>query len=126
MIRIVVPVRAVSLTNQREHWRDRHRRARAERETVWACWRQAPYPAIPPSWTSATVTLTRIAPRALDPGDNLPAALKSVRDQVAAELGVDDASDLVVWRYAQERGAPRQHSVQIEISFATAKGERSP
>ena len=120
MIRIVVPVKAVSLTNQREHWSRRHRRARMERITVWAYWR-AVEDLLPDGWSSAAVTLTRIAPRALDVGDNLPAALKSVRDQVAEELGVDDASEKVVWRYAQERGTPGEYSVWIEISFAMAE-----
>ncbi len=56
-------------------------------------------------------TLTRIG-RKLD-DDNLASAFKAVRDQVAAELGVDDGSDAVAWRYAQERGPA---GIRIEIA----------
>ena len=60
------------------------------------------------------VTLTRIAPRRLD-GDNLAAALKSVRDGVADWLSVDDGSDLVSWYYAARRGRQGEYAVEIAI-----------
>jgi hypothetical protein len=69
-----------------------------------------------------TVTLTRVAPRQLDAEDNLTAALKAVRDEVAAQLGVDDRDARVTWRYGQERGGAREHAVRIEV---VEDGERS-
>lgn len=56
------------------------------------------------------VRLTRISPGVLD-DDNLRPALKSVRDQVAFELRIDDK--LPIWDYAQERA--KKHAVRIEI-----------
>lgn len=61
-----------------------------------------------------TVTLTRIAPRALD-GDNLQNAFKAIRDGIADRLGVDDRDSRVTWQYGQERGQPRQYAVRIKI-----------
>ena len=63
-----------------------------------------------------TVTLTRIAPRKLD-CDNLRGALKAVRDGVADWLGVDDGSERITWKYAQERGKPKWHSVRVEVAM---------
>lgn len=62
-----------------------------------------------------TVRLTRIAPRAFDT-DNLGVALKSVRDQVAEELGRDDSPKAgITWLYAQRKRKPKEHAVIIEI-----------
>lgn len=61
-----------------------------------------------------TVTLTRIFVGELD-DDNLRGALKAVRDEVAAWLGLDDRSKVIRWRYGQltcERG---RWAVKIEI-----------
>jgi hypothetical protein len=55
------------------------------------------------------VLITRIGPRRLD-SDNLQAACKSVRDQAAQMLGINDALD--VWLYAQETGV---YGVRVEI-----------
>jgi len=66
-----------------------------------------------------TVTLTRISPRALDPGDNLPSALKACRDAVAAFLGIDDRHPHVQWNYAQRRGAVREQAIAITFARRT-------
>lgn len=58
------------------------------------------------------VRLTRISPSKLD-DDATPLALKTVRDTVAAALGVDDGSPTVAFCYAQENGKPI--GVRIEI-----------
>ena len=51
------------------------------------------------------VTLTRIAPSNGLDDDNLAGALKAVRDEVAAWLGVDDKDRATVrYEYEQERG----------------------
>jgi hypothetical protein len=105
-----VPLRTVSLTNQREHWRRRQARTAQERKAVWAAWRRA-RTTLPKDWLAAEVRLTRIAPRQLD-DDNLRGALKGVRDQVAHELQVDDADARVAWTYAQGRG---RYEVEIEV-----------
>jgi len=66
----------------------------------------------------ALVTLTRVAPCRLDPGDGLPAALKGVRDEIARIAGVDDRySEIIEYRYQQRKGdRPRMYAVEIEVT----------
>lgn len=96
MIRYVIPVRAVSVANLREHWAARYRRARQHRQAAYL---------LTPSRVGlpAVVTLTRVGKRQLD-DDNSVCSLKSCRDGIAQRLGVDDADPRVTWRYAQRRG----------------------
>ena len=65
------------------------------------------------------VTITRVGPRKLD-DDNLASACKYVRDQIAANIGVDDGSDQYTWRYAQRivrglSGLPSRYGVDVEV-----------
>lgn len=112
MIEVRVPIRTVNGTNAREHWGDKQRRARKEREAVAWLLAGKPKPVLP-----CRVVLTRTGPnrRAMD-SDGLQAALKHVRDQVAEWLGADDANPGIVWGYWQERG--REYSVRIEVTPA--------
>ena len=64
---------------------------------------------------SLVVTLTRIAPRALD-DDNLRGALKACRDGVADWLAIDDRDPRVRWEYAQRKGKPGQYAVAVEVT----------
>jgi hypothetical protein len=112
--RFEVPMKAPSTSNLREHWGAKAKRVDAQkRHTRARC----------PAWTDGpllVVRLTRVAPRSLD-DDNLRGALKSVRDAVASWLKVDDASPLVRWEYAQEKGAEpciRVESIEIERGMA--------
>lgn len=108
-MRVMIPIKTVSETNQREHWTSRHRRRKAQR---WAAFCHTPIHQLP-----CVVTLTRVAPRRLD-DDNLRGALKAVRDGIADRLGVDDADPRVEWRYGQRKGEPRQYVVEAEIELA--------
>jgi hypothetical protein len=104
------PLETVSTLNVSEHWRAKAARAKKHRGETFIQLRCAglghPLPCM--------VTLTRIAPRALD-GDNLQGALKNVRDGVADWLKVDDRDARVVWAYRQERGKPKEYAVRIEV-----------
>ena len=60
------------------------------------------------------VTITRVGPRRLD-DDNLAAACKYVRDQIAAVIGIDDGSPLYTWRYEQRVGGRKEYGVDVEI-----------
>lgn len=118
----VVPVKTASTSNLREHWAVKAKRTDAQKRAARAkC----------PPWTSGpllVVTLTRVAPRALD-DDNLRGALKSVRDGVATWLKVDDASPLVRWEYAQEKGgepAVRVDVCSAEAALPSVRVERQP
>ncbi len=115
-----------SAANLREHWRERHRRIKAQRNAVAL--------AMPVyllhherNWVSVLgkllVTLTRVSPRELD-DDNLQGAFKGIRDQVAAQLGLDDRDKRIGWHYAQAKplkGAPP--SVRIEVTMVDAHPE---
>ena len=62
------------------------------------------------------VTLTRIAPRLLDVGDNLSGgSLKSLRDGIADWLGVPDNDPRVTWLYDQRKGEPKKYAVEVEV-----------
>lgn len=112
-----IPLRTYSLANQREHWTVRHRRAKRERTKAWVHCRQAGvWPSKRPA--QIVVTLTRHAPCKLD-SDNVCGALKSTRDGVADALGIDDGSELVEWRYEQEKA--KGYSVTIRIERAAVR-----
>lgn len=109
-LEIVVPLRTVSLTNQREHWAVRARRAAAERIAVgWSLQQSLARHSVMPPFT---VTLTRIAPRRVDTG-NLPACVKSPQDSLAAYFGIDDGDPQHEWVYRQEAG-PYGLRIRIE------------
>jgi hypothetical protein len=111
LLSITAPIRLVSVTNLREHWAKKARRAADHRGLVrtllanQGAWKHG-FPVV--------VTITRIAPRALD-GDNAQAAAKNCRDGVADHLGVPDNDPRVTWLYAQERGGVGEYAVRIEI-----------
>lgn len=113
MIDTTLPgTRTVSITNQREHWAVRARRAKRHRlDAYHLLWHENPKPPAPP----VRVQLTRIAPRRLD-DDNLRGALKAVRDGVADYLNIDDGDARVTWEYAQATSPkPREYAVRIRI-----------
>ncbi len=108
---LALPLRVVSVLNERTHWAKRARRTAEQRSLVrMSLAGQRAWPLVPP----VVVTLTRIAPRSLD-GDNLQGALKAVRDGVADALGVDDRHPSIRWEYAQRRGAPRQYGIELQV-----------
>lgn len=116
---IRVEIRTVPGMNVREHWRARAKRVKAERTaTAWRLAGKA-RPELP-----CTVRLTRVAPSAGVDDDNLTGALKGVRDQVAAWLGVDDKHrGLVRYVYEQRRGP---WAVEIEFGQPQAESEFTP
>lgn len=110
-MKVIVPVRAVSVANVRENWRKRAARAKQHRWAAGMAMLQIkPKPQVP-----CVVLLTRIAPRELD-DDNLRGALKAVRDGVADWLGIDDRDKRVRWDYAQARGKVKEYAVVVEVA----------
>jgi hypothetical protein len=107
---LVLPLVVVSEANQREFWAKKYRRKIKQQSAVDTAWRFRfdRRPAAP-----AMITLTRLGGRRMD-SDNLAGAFKHIRDQIARILGVDDGSDLLTWRYAQEPGGPRGIRIEIE------------
>lgn len=114
-----VPVETPSLTNQREHWSRRSRRAKQHRRAVYYCWRIQPdapkeeLRARIKAGGRVLVTLVRRAPCPLD-SDNLTSSLKHVRDQIAQHLGVDDRDPRVLWAYGQDGSRTPHVVVRVE------------
>ncbi len=115
---VELPIRTVSGANVREHHHVRARRVKRERSAAALLLRQLPIAAIR-CHRIVCVRFTRVAPRMLDSGDNLPSAMKGIRDEVASVLGVSDAvSGGVTWAYSQERGKVREYAVRVTIDVA--------
>lgn len=70
------------------------------------------YPFKPPS-LPCVVLMTRVGPSNGLDDDNLHGALKGVRDQIAAWLGIDDRDKRVKWICEQRRGG----DWAVEVSF---------
>lgn len=105
------PLHLRSALNAREHWAARHRRVRAEREAVDFIVRGSLHGT--KLTVPCAVTITRLAPRMLDAGDNLESSAKGVRDQIAHILGVDDRDPRVTWCVKQEKA--KTYSVRIVV-----------
>ena len=118
MITVTIPVKTVSEANSHTHWRERQKRAKAQR---WAATNMVRadlfgyrFRAMTGQREDLVLTLTRIAPRKLD-SDNLAGSCKHVRDGIADALGIDDGDERLDWRYAQEKGKPGEYAVRVEI-----------
>ncbi len=114
-------------TLMNKHWAARKAVKDAQRDLVYWAYRQSLADgALPGSATAArwmlyvakplTITLTRIAPRELDGHDNLRLGFKVTVDMLTELIGAkSDADPRLTWRYAQERGKPKEYSVRICI-----------
>jgi hypothetical protein len=114
-LRVVVPIRTISVANAREHWARTAKRTKSERTAVALLLRPRLRAYPHGAWVPSIVTITRIAPRELD-SDNLARSQNAVRDEIAAQLGVDDRDPRVIWRYVQRRGRVREYAVEITIT----------
>jgi hypothetical protein len=97
MISVRVPQLVPASLNSREHWRAKAARVKRERAMVRLVLTSQNPPALP-----VVVTLTRCSPGVLD-SDNAVGAMKAVRDEVAAWLGIDDRDPRATWRVTQRR-----------------------
>jgi hypothetical protein len=103
----------VSEANAHTHWRQRQKRAKAQR--LLASRVLGPRVAAVKPQLPLAVTITRIAPRPLD-SDNAVGSAKHVRDGVADALGINDGDPRVTWVVRQERGAPKTYAVRVEVT----------
>jgi hypothetical protein len=103
-----VPIRLVSpLNGAHGHWSQQASNRKRQRTATWVAWLEAKMPRqLEPG---QRVKITRVGPRELD-GDNLQSSAKSVRDEVAKLLGINDKLD--VWEYDQAKG---DYGVELEI-----------
>lgn len=87
-----VHMKTINPLNKREHWANRAKRVKAEREQV-----RRSLIALAPFPLPCVVDLVRISPKRMDSHDGLQASLKGTCDAIADLLGVDDASDQIDW-----------------------------
>lgn len=66
------------------------------------------------------VTITRASAGKMDEHDGLRGSLKRVVDGIAKALGVDDGSELVEWRYAQQKAKRGEFAVHVTIERRTS------
>lgn len=97
LLRLELRIRTKSEANQREHWSTTRRRTTSHQRDVLVHLRPLGVPEPP-----ITVTLTRLAPKRLDP-DNLAGSFKGVQDGIAKWLRLDDGDPRITWRYEQVR-----------------------
>jgi hypothetical protein len=106
-----LPIRLLSAANAHELPFERAHRVQTQRQEIGLL--MAPHRGVvaPP----CRVRMIRVAPRGLD-DDNLPNALKHVRDEIADWLGLpNDRDPRVVWECADRAEAPRVYGVEIQI-----------
>lgn len=108
-----IPIRLPSLSNTRLHWRAMDALKKRQKLATHTAMLKAIEAADEwPLEMPLTVVIARVGMRMLD-DDNLAAACKYVRDQIAAEVGVDDGSPLYTWKYRQRKG---KYAVEVEIT----------
>jgi len=102
---IDIPIRTISGANAREHWARRKDRVERERCATWAYWHKAPNVerCAVRKWPGWRISIVRRSPGKFLDSDNLPTATKSVRDELARLLGVDEGSPRYEWVYRQVR-----------------------
>ena len=105
-MRFHIPIKLPSLANVRWHWSKLARVKKKQKTKTKAAMRDMRVPPLP-----LLVIITRVGPSHLD-DDNLEAACKYVRDQIAAVVGVDDGSSQYTWMCRQRKG---NYGVDVEI-----------
>lgn len=116
LVRVVLPLRIVSVANLREHWARKASRTKTHRVTTWSELRRT---GVHPGRDPVRITLTRIAPRKLD-DDNLASAFKATRDGVADWLGCPDNHPSLSWAYAQRKGRAHEYAAEVVVEKVTA------
>lgn len=110
-IEFEIPITTQSETNLRENPFVRAKRVKTQRQTSAIFCRQwsEVLPSMP--WR---VTLTRYAPRMLDPG-NLPSSMKGVQDGLCDAFATDDRWGLHEWKYDQVKRPKREGEPGVAV-----------
>lgn len=112
-----IPIKTVSESNSSEHWTKKAKRHTIQKWMVRKAFKDSNFAFKLP----LAITMTRIGPKPLDAHDNLPASLKWVLDQIAAEItgikqaGRADDTKEITWKYSQRKGKVREYAVEIQI-----------
>lgn len=103
-------IKTISEMNAREHWTVKNRRKKAQQHDFTILWKQQKVKVSLP----AVIVFTRHSHKTLDT-DNLAGAFKNCRDALAKQIGVDDGSPEIEWRYGQVKTPKRENYFEIEI-----------
>ncbi len=110
-MKITLPFITVNPLNRHEHWTARSKRHGRHRAGTFYALKAEKAPHTLP----CTVTITRVAPRALDRHDGLPASMKPIVDGIADWLLINDNDPRLTILYAQRKGEPKECAVEVEI-----------
>ena len=116
-IKVYIPIRLQSAANLREHW---HKKATRNTTQEWAVIEHLKGIELP-SYLPCKITLTRVAPRALD-YDNLCYAFKHILDRLGMLIkpgtrkGRADADPNIQVDYKQKKGDKNEYAIIIEIA----------
>ena len=111
-----IPIQLPSLANARMHHMELARIKAKQRAAVALGFPpKAKQALITGRWHSVVVVMRRVSARELD-SDNLQGAFKSVRDEIAKQLGLrDDRDARVGWLYQQEKCRPVYRRIEIDF-----------
>ncbi len=130
---VVIPLRLPSLANMRGHWSKKARIVKAQRDAVTLALKDRRMAAVNVmrAWLHGefldgqhdvlVTTITRCAPRQLDPHDNLPMSCKPTIDAVAAYLGLDDRDARLRFVCRQEKA--KWPSIRIDFDVKQLAAE---
>lgn len=115
---VFVPIKTTSTNAKlRQHWRANRRSSKNERRvTALLMLAELDVSALK-AQLPLRILVKRLSPGLLD-GDNLQGALKAVRDEVAAVLGIDDADPRATWLYDQAKCKRGEHGVLVAFEEA--------
>jgi hypothetical protein len=104
--------------HQGRHWGKVYSCNTKNKKRIVTWWKEAQIKVKPP----CTVSLIRIASRKYD-RDNIVTAFKGIQDTISSLLvpglapgQADNEKHGIIWVYSQEKGAPKEYAVRIEIS----------
>lgn len=122
-IEFVIPVRVVTLENERKHWKAKASQAASQRkqaiDALWWAYNSSWCSDAPEGWLivpaveGVVTTLTRFGVGRLDPG-NLEGCFKHLQDGIAEWLGVNDGGEDAGWVYKQEKSD--RYGVRVRIA----------
>lgn len=125
MLEWILPIKTISENNSNEHWSSKARRHKLQRKIINVAFlKEKPQILLP-----CRVVLTRIAPRKLDFHDNLPGSFKWIVDAFSENIinnksfGRADDDERILWFYCQEKGAPKEYAVKIQVFDEPACGK---
>jgi hypothetical protein len=105
----ITGLKLVSEANQREHYMAKYKRNKVQQAVTLLALRGLD--PVGMLGQELVITLTRIAPRALD-SDNLAGSFKHTQDAIAKHIRIDDGDRRLEWRYQQAKG---KYGVEVRM-----------